>query len=115
MLEDLTIRAAAPGDADALRKLAAHANRPPLRGHALLAELDGALVAAVALSSGAVVADKFAATADAVRLLRLRRYRVMRQGGDAAPARSLLRRLASATTAPPTSTTTWTPAASALV
>jgi hypothetical protein len=41
----------------------------------------------------AAIADPFENTADAVRLLSLRRYQLLRQGGDVAPARSLLRQL----------------------
>jgi hypothetical protein len=92
----LTIRAATPRDASALRRIAARERRPPLRGHALIAYRDGVTVAAVALTSGSVFADRRHATGDAVRLLRLRRYQLLRQGGDVGPARSLLRRLAPA-------------------
>jgi hypothetical protein len=89
----LTIRAALADDARALRRLAELDSAVPLAGRALLAELDGVPVAAVALESGSVVADPFQHSAAAVRLLRLRRYQLMRQGGDVAPAPSLLRRL----------------------
>lgn len=87
----LTIRAATPRD---VQTLAALDSRAPLRGHALLAERHAVLIAAIALSSGSVVADPFQATADAVHLLRIRRYRLLRQGGDVGQLRSLLRRLA---------------------
>jgi hypothetical protein len=53
------MRMAAPGDAEAVRRLA----------------------------------DPFRHSADAARLLKLRRYQLLRQGGDVGPARSLLRRL----------------------
>jgi hypothetical protein len=79
----LTIRAATPRD-----------SRPRMRGPALLAERDGVPIAAIALTSGTVVVDPFSPTEDAVALLRSRRYRLLRQGGDVAPVRSLLRRLA---------------------
>jgi hypothetical protein len=95
MLDDaLTIRAAKPRDADDLLRLAQLDSRGSLRGHTLIAERDGVAIAAVALSSGAVVADPFTPTADAVRALRLRRYRLMRHGGNAGPLSSRLRRLA---------------------
>jgi hypothetical protein len=58
----LTIRAATPGDADALRWLAALDSRPRISGYVLLAERDGVAVAAIALASGAVVADPFNST-----------------------------------------------------
>jgi hypothetical protein len=89
----LTIRLARPDDTGTLRRLAALDSARTLRGHVLLAETDGAPVAAISLTTGAVTADPFQHTADAIRLLRLRRYQLLRQGGDAAPARQLLRRL----------------------
>jgi hypothetical protein len=95
----LTIRAATPSDANALERLARLDSRPRLGGRALLAERDGVAIAAVALTSGSVVADPFHPAADAVRLLRFRRYQLLRQGGDSGPAWSLMRRLAPATAA----------------
>jgi hypothetical protein len=65
----------------------------PLRGTVMLAELDGSCMAAISLQSGEVNANPFKRTAAIVSHLRMRRYQVMRQGGDVAPARSLLRRL----------------------
>lgn len=96
----LTIRAATPHDADTLRRLAALDSRPQPRGVTLLAECDGVPVAAIALTSGLVVADPFHPTVDAVHLLRHRRYRLLRQGGDVGLARTLLRRLAPSIAAP---------------
>jgi hypothetical protein len=89
----VTIRVAAPNDSPALRRLAHLDSAPQLRGHVLLAETDGAPVAAISLTSGSVTADPFRHTAAAVHLLRLRRYQLLRQSGDAAPGRQLLRRL----------------------
>jgi hypothetical protein len=89
----LTIRVAAPGDAAILRRLGALDSAWPLRGHVLLAESDGTPLAAISLQTGRVTADPFQRTAAAVHLLRLRRYQLLRQGGDVAPARRLLRRL----------------------
>jgi hypothetical protein len=86
----LTIRAATPDDARTLRRLAELDSAPRLAGPALLAEIDGAAVAAVSLASGAVVADPFRHTADIVRMLRLRRYQLVRQGGRR-PLRSVVR------------------------
>jgi hypothetical protein len=57
-----------------------------------LAECDGVPVAAVALSSGAIVADPGDPPADAIGLLKLLRYRVVCQSGHPGAARSLLRR-----------------------
>jgi hypothetical protein len=90
----LTIRLAAARDAEAVQRLAALDSVAPLHGRVLLAELDGAPVAAVSLETGGVAADPFQFTEDAVRMLALRRYQLMRQGGDVAPARAALRRLA---------------------
>jgi hypothetical protein len=89
----VTIRLATPEDALALRRLAELDSSAPLAGSVLLAEQDGLPIAAVALATGAVTADPFEHSAHAVRLLRLRRYQLLRQGADVAPARSLLRRL----------------------
>lgn len=90
----LTVRAATSRDHSALTRLAGLDSRSPLRGHALLAEREGVAIAAIALTSGAVVADPFHATADALTLLRQRRYGLVRQGGDVGPVRTLMRRLA---------------------
>jgi hypothetical protein len=81
----VTVRAAAPDDAGAVRRLARLAGRPLPLGHALLAEEDGAPVAAVALTSGAIFADPLLPPTVAVHALRLRRYQLLRQGGDVAP------------------------------
>jgi hypothetical protein len=70
---DLTIRFALPADAAALHDLAAldSAPRTPA-GEVLVAESGGALVAALSLDDGRVVADPFRPTADVVALLRVR-------------------------------------------
>jgi hypothetical protein len=94
MAAPLTIRAATTHDAHTVARLARLGGHAPLRGAALLAECDGVPVAAIALTSGSVVADPFHATAHAAHLLRGRRYRLLRQGGDVGRVRSLLRRLA---------------------
>ena len=90
----LTIRAATPRDHGTLQRLARSERRPRLGGRALLAERDGVAIAALALTSGRAVTDASAATTDAVRRLRHRRYQLLRQGGDVGPAWTLLRRLA---------------------
>jgi hypothetical protein len=99
MSHSVTIRAATARDARTVARLARLDSRPLLGGDALLAERDSVPIAAIALTSGSVVADPFHATADAVRLLRARRYRLLRQGGDVGRARPLLRRLAPQPTA----------------
>jgi hypothetical protein len=89
----LTIRMAVLEDAWALYRLAQLDSARPLRGRMLLAEADGAPVAAVSLDTGLVIADPFQHTADAVRMLMVRRYQLLRQGGAVAPAPFRLRRL----------------------
>jgi hypothetical protein len=59
-----------------------------------LAERDGVAVAALPLTSGLVLADPAMPMADAACLLRHRRYRLLRQGGDVGMANTLLHRLA---------------------
>jgi hypothetical protein len=93
----VTIRVAGPRDDATLRRLAGLDGARPLTGRVLLAESDGGPMAAVSLETGAITADPFQYTEAAVRVLRLRRYRLLRQGGDVAPARLLLRRLAPGT------------------
>jgi hypothetical protein len=87
----LTIRVATPQDEYALLRLAALEGRSRLSGRTLLAERDGQAIAAVALTSGAVISHPDGA--DAVRQLRRRRYQLLRQSGDVGPVASLLRRL----------------------
>jgi hypothetical protein len=91
--QPVTIRVPAPDDDEALRRLAELDSARSLPGRVLLAEQDGEPVAAISLETGSVVADPFRPTADSARMLRLRRYQLLRQGGDVGPARSLLRRL----------------------
>jgi hypothetical protein len=86
----LTVRAATHRDAGTLARLA-HPRRRPA-GPVLIAEHDGVPVAALALTSGSVDADRTHATAAATRLLRLRRYQLMCQGGEVGGAASLLGR-----------------------
>jgi hypothetical protein len=89
----LTIRAAHGGTSRTLAGLALRYGRSkPIAGWALLAERDRVPLAAITLTSGTVLANPSVDTADAVSLLRLARYRVMRQGGQTSAARSLLRR-----------------------
>jgi hypothetical protein len=90
----LTIRLATNDDTAALKRLAEVDSTVPLKGEVLMAELDGEALAALSLESGEVTANPFRRTAMLVAQLRMRRYQIMRQGGDVAPARSLLRRLA---------------------
>jgi hypothetical protein len=87
----LTIRAATSSDTGAIRRLAASTSRPRPRGPLLVAEHDGEMLAAIAVSSGAVITDPGSPVADIVRGLRRRRYQLLRQNGDAGAARALRR------------------------
>ena len=69
----MTIRTADPArDAERLDELAQLDSARPLSGAALVAEVDGAAVAALELDSGRAVADPFRPTAKALDLLRVR-------------------------------------------
>src|SRR5436305_10959815 len=92
----LIIRAATPRDADTVGRLAALTGHPAPRGRTLLAERDGMAIAALPLTSGLVLADPCIPSADVTCLLRHRRYRLLRQGGDVGMANTLLHRLAAA-------------------
>jgi hypothetical protein len=81
----LTVRPATPHDAGAMRRLAVLAGRPRPTGHALLAERDGAPVAAIALTTGALFADPLLPPEAAAHALRLCRYQLLRQGANVAP------------------------------
>ena len=98
MSDPITIREADQHDAAALRRLAATDRRSALTGPVLIAARAGVPVAAIALGSGTVVADRSRPTLDVVRLLRRRRYTLLRQGGDVGSRLSLLRRLGPAIT-----------------
>jgi hypothetical protein len=66
------IRAARGSDGPALGRLAALDSAAVPAGDLLVAEADGALVAARSLSSGAAIADPFRPTADVLALLAMR-------------------------------------------
>jgi hypothetical protein len=70
--ERIVIRRSSDGDARAVDRLAGLSERPAPPAPLLLAEADGALVAAVSTQTGEVVSDPFVASADVVELLRLR-------------------------------------------
>jgi hypothetical protein len=74
-LNEMVLRADRPTDEAALRRLAALDSARPLRGRALVAEVEGRAIAALALSDGRVVADPFEHTAEVVELLRARAER----------------------------------------
>jgi hypothetical protein len=88
----LTVRTASDADRTALDRLAALDSAEPLRdSRALMAELDGRPVAAVALSDQAVLADPFERTAEIVEMLKLRVRQLSRR-----PRRALALRPAAA-------------------
>jgi hypothetical protein len=59
------------------------------RGRALLAERNGLPIATISVTSGAIVTDAPNAVAWDLRMLRLARYRIIRQAGHRWPARAL--------------------------
>jgi hypothetical protein len=67
----LLLQQATPADDAALRDLAQLDSARPLAGPAVLAVIDGRLVAAASVSDDRIIADPFADTTQAVRLLRL--------------------------------------------
>src|SRR5437763_10588970 len=68
----VTLRFGVPADENRLARLAALDSSKPPAQPILLAEVDGQLLAALALSDRAVVADPFHPTADLIDLLRAR-------------------------------------------
>jgi hypothetical protein len=74
----LTIRRARPGDEDSLQLLAIVGGALPLEGDALVAQLDGAPVAAISLMDGRAIADPFRPSADTVEILRMRAKQELR-------------------------------------
>jgi hypothetical protein len=86
---DLTLRGATAADDAGLARLAALDSSRMPAGELLVAELDGTLVAAMSIDTGAVIGDPFEHTAAIVESLRIRAGR--RDRPAAAPVR--LRRL----------------------
>ena len=68
----IALRPAGPDEADELARLAELDSAQPLVGEALVALVDGKLVAAIALDTGRVIADPLAATTEARALLHTR-------------------------------------------
>ncbi len=75
-LHDMVLRAGRETDEAALRRLAALDSARPLKGRAIVAEIEGRPVAAIGLSDARVVADPFERTAEAVEVLRVRAARL---------------------------------------
>ena len=93
----LTIRAAGPDHAAALRYLAEIDSQPSLEGDALIALTADEPVAAIGLGDGRVVADPFRSTLAAAELLRLRRRQLTEPARrPRRPTPTLIRRVAAA-------------------
>jgi hypothetical protein len=92
----VAIRATTGSDRDALRNLTALGSRHYASGRGLVAEIDGEAIAAISLTSGAVMTDLDRADYRTFHSLRRLRYEILRQGGDVGRAVNLLRRLAPA-------------------
>jgi hypothetical protein len=69
---EIAIRSARPADAAAVRRLAHLVDKTVPADPVLVAESDGAIVAALSISSNELVTDPFLATSDLVALLELR-------------------------------------------
>ena len=69
---EIVIRRAVPTDGVALRRLEQLAERELPCGEVLIAEADGALVAATPLEGGNAVTDPFVVSGDVVELLEMR-------------------------------------------
>lgn len=92
----VTLRLASPADQRPLARLAELDSSTPPAQPVLLAEVDGQLRAALALTDGTVVADPFHPTADLIDLLRARARQL-----DATPRIRHSRRLRSWSRLPP--------------
>jgi hypothetical protein len=75
----LSIRRATPEDDQPLKALAIIDSSLPLSGEVLVAQLDGAVMAAISLMDGRAIADPFRHSADTVEILRLRARQMRRQ------------------------------------
>jgi hypothetical protein len=75
----VVMRAARGSDGDALARLAVLDSKRAPRGEVLVAEVDGAIHAAIGLDDGTVYADPFKPTAGLIALLELRAGRAKRQ------------------------------------
>jgi hypothetical protein len=86
----MMIRRTTPDDAVALVRLAALDSKKPLDGDALVAVVDGELLAAVSLTGDGAIADPFRPTADIVAMLEMRAAQL---ATAPAPSRSLRSRI----------------------
>ncbi len=74
--KSVTLRFGVPADENRLARLAALDSSKPPAEPILIAEVEGQLLAALALSDGSVVADPFRPTADVIDLLRARAHQL---------------------------------------
>jgi hypothetical protein len=88
---ELLIRIAGADDRPALDDLAARDSRPRLQGDALMAELDGVVIAALSLRDGRLIADPWKPTAAIGDQLRLRASSITATTVPAGPLKRLLR------------------------
>lgn len=86
-MRELTLRVCGDGDDGLLLRLAERDSSVVPAGRLLAAETCGRYVAAISLETGAVIADPFLHTADAVELLRRRAAQIRRAHGSAGPPR----------------------------
>jgi hypothetical protein len=94
-MRNVTVRRSRPADESGLARLAVLDSSRPLRGPALVAEVDSRLLAALPLGSGRPIADPFEPTAEIVALLELRRKQLTEANAARTAGgrlRSLLRR-----------------------
>ncbi len=92
----LTVRMAAPRDADALRLLAALEGVNMPRGEVLVAQVAGDVVAALPLDGGRALADPFQRSAEFVELLKVRARQLRRDEEESHGGVGLLARLGGA-------------------
>lgn len=78
--ESVTLRFGSPADEERLARLAALDTAEPPAHPVLLAEVDGRLLAALALTDSIVIADPFYRTADVIDLLRARARQLAGEG-----------------------------------
>jgi hypothetical protein len=76
----VTVRAAGPGDAGALERLAALDERPLPQAPLLIGEVGCLALAALSLADNSVVADPFVPTREVVAVLKLRARQLRRPG-----------------------------------
>ena len=85
----IVIRPARPSDEDAVRLVAQRDSRAVPDGELLIADVEGAVRAAISLTTGEIVADPFQRTEELVRVLSLRRAQLRHE--DRRPNRGLRR------------------------